>query len=126
MTTMVHFRSGGSAYCLPVDVTRGVRRATGLVRLPAPARDVAGIVPGEPPLTVIAPRGSDGEHVLVLEAGGAVFGLLVDTVTGLRRIAEEQMGAAPAGQDRELVRGTVTVDDGLVLVADPVALAGRL
>jgi chemotaxis signal transduction protein len=126
MKTMVHFESGGTAYCLPVDAARGVRPATGLVPLPAPGTDVAGIVPGDPPLTVIAPLGGGGNQVLVVESLGKTFGLLVDSVTGLRRVADAEIRTAPDGQERPLVCGTITNGEELVMVTDPAALAGRL
>jgi chemotaxis signal transduction protein len=126
MKTMVHFESGGTAYCLPVDAARGVRPATGLVPLPAPGTDVAGIVPGDPPLTVIAPLGGGGNQVLVVESLGKTFGLLVDSVTGLRRVADAEIRTAPDGQERALVCGTITNGEELVMVTDPAALAGRL
>jgi chemotaxis signal transduction protein len=126
MTTMVHFQSAGTAYCLPVQATRGVRPAAGLVALPAPGSDVAGIVPGDPPLTVIAPLGGARNQVLVLESEGKTFGLLVDVVTGLRWVADAEIQTAPHGQERALVCGTITVDKELVMITDPAALAGRL
>jgi chemotaxis signal transduction protein len=64
--------------------------------------------------------------VLVIEAGGKKFGLLVDVVSGLRRLATADIRPAPDGQARPLVSGTVDAGDGLILVADPVALAARL
>jgi chemotaxis signal transduction protein len=126
MTTMVHFESGGAQYCLPVEATRGVRVATGLVALPVPRDDVAGIVPGDPPLTVIAPLGAGGRQVLVVESQGKTFGLLVDLVTGLGKVEAGDICGAPDGQHRNLVCGTITNGERLVLVTDPVALAGRL
>jgi chemotaxis signal transduction protein len=126
MTTMVCFESAGTAYCMPVDATCAVRRTSGMIVLPAPGPDIAGILPGEPPLTVISPLGTGGNHVLIVEAGDRTFGLLVDSVTGLRRIAESDISPPPAGQNRPLVCGTIKTGDQLVLVADPRALAGRL
>ena len=126
MTTMVYFESAGTAYCMPVDATRAVRRTSGMIVLPAPDADIAGILPGEPPLTVISPLGTGGSHVLVVEAGERTFGLLVDAVTGLRRVADADIGPSPAGQDRPLVCGTIDSGEQLVLVTDPDALAGRL
>jgi chemotaxis signal transduction protein len=126
MTMMVCFQSAGAAYCLPVGAARAVRPAAGLVALPAPASDVVGIMPGDPPLTVFAPLGRGGAQILVVESGERTFGLLVDAVTGLRRIADADIHAAPGGQDRPLVCGTVDSQGELVLLTDPSALAGRL
>lgn len=126
MTTMVCFHSAGATYCLPVEATRAVRLSTGIVALPAPAADVAGLMPGDPPLTVIGALGTGGGQVLVIHAADKTFGLLVDSVLGLRKIADDEIHAAPDGQDRPLICGTIGTGADVVLVADPTALAGRL
>ena len=95
MTTMVYFTSAGASYCMPVQSTRAVRRSTGMIALPAPRVDVAGIIPGDPPMTVISCLGTTGTNILIIEAGTKTFGLLVDTVTGLRRIAPTDLGPHP-------------------------------
>jgi chemotaxis signal transduction protein len=126
MLTMVCFQAAGSSYCVPLQATRSVRTTDDLVALPDPAADVVGMLPGDPPLTVISPLRSDGGHILVMEADNKSFGLLVDVVTGLERFEDAQVRPAPEGQDRTLVSGTVESDGRLVLVADPSALASRL
>jgi chemotaxis signal transduction protein len=126
MTTMVCFESDGVAYCVPVEATRAVRSATGIVALPAPRPDVAGMIPGPPPLTVISVLGASGSQILVMETRGATFGLLVDSVSGLRRIADADIHPAPDGQDRALVSGTIDSNGDLVFVTDPDAFAARL
>jgi chemotaxis signal transduction protein len=124
--TMVCFVSDGVTYCVPVEAARSVRPARGMVSLPAGRPDVTGLLPGDPPLSVLSVLGPGGRHVLVMEAGGKKFGLLVDVVSGLRRMVKADIRPAPDGQARPLVSGTVAVEDGLILVADPVALAARL
>ncbi|MGY2873547.1 chemotaxis signal transduction protein [Marmoricola sp. URHA0025 HA25] len=124
--TMVCFRTPGATYCLPLDVAVSVRTSEDLVPLPDPAPEVAGIIPGSPPLTVMSPFRSTGAHVIVVEADGKRFGLLVDEVTGLRHVEAGDIRPAPAGQVRALVSGTVDTDGQLIFVADPIALAGRL
>jgi chemotaxis signal transduction protein len=129
MITMVCFRTGNASYCMPVEATRAVRATTGMIALPDPARDVAGLIPGQPPLTVISPLGTAGSHVLVVQTDGASakrFGLLVDQVIGLRRIDEDDIRSAPEGQARLFVSGTVESDGELMLIADPYALATHL
>ena len=66
MTTMVCFRSAGAAYCMPVDATRAVRDISGMIALQAGRPDVAGTIPGNPPLTVISPLGVGGGSVVVV------------------------------------------------------------
>jgi chemotaxis signal transduction protein len=126
MTTMVCFRVAGAAYCIPVDATRAVRPTAGMIDLPSPGPDIAGLIPGDPPLTVIAPLGPSGKQILVLESAGKTFGLLVEAVTGLRRISPDAINPAPEGQDRQLVAGTIHDGEQLLLLTDPDALAGRL
>jgi len=126
MTTMVYFTSAGSAYCLPVEATRSVRTSAGIRALPGAGPDIVGMVPGEPPLTVISVLGSGGSHILVLEIGGTTFGLLVDQVTGLRRVGAADICSVPRGQHRAFISGTIDTDGELVLVADPIALSAQL
>jgi chemotaxis signal transduction protein len=125
---MVCFRAAGTDYCLPVEATRAVRPVLGMVVLPAVRADVVGLLPGSPPLTVVSPLGAGGGggQILVVEAGGSTFGLLVDAVSGLRRVDDADARVAPRGQDRGLVSGTVEADGCLLLVADAAALAERL
>lgn len=126
MTTMVCFHSAGADYCIPVQATRAVRLASDMIPLPAPGPDIAGIIAGDPPLTVISPLGTGGAQVLVLEAGQKTFGLLVDAVTGLQRISASQISAPPDGQHRRLVSGTITSGGHVILMTDPNELAGQL
>ena len=126
MTTMITFEAAGSTYCLPVDITRAVRSAVGMVSMPAPNPNVAGLLPGDPPLTVISPFGVNGDHVLVVQIGQKSFGLLVDQVVGLRKINDADIGPAPLGQERELVSGSVTIDGNLLLVTDPLATGAQI
>jgi chemotaxis signal transduction protein len=126
MVTVVHFRTGSGHYCVPVGDALAVRSASGLVPLPMPRPGVVGILPAEQPIPVLSVLGSGRGHVLVLTAEGQTFGLLVEEVTGLSRIDPAEIRVAPEGQAESLVSGVISRDDGLVLVADPAALAGRL
>ena len=126
MTMMVCFTAASAEYCLPVQSARSVRTTDEMISLPDPNPDVTGMLPGDPPLTVISPLHSERGHILVLEAGGKTFGLLVDAVTGLKRIDDAELGPAPEGQGRPLVSGTLYNEGRLVMVADPSALAGEL
>ena len=123
---MVCFRTGVTEYCLPVESTRAVRANSGLIALPDPRPDVAGLMPGNPPLTVLSSLGTQGSHVLVLDVHDRRFGLLVSEVTGLRRINDGDIVLAPDGEGHALVSGTVQTDGGLMLIADADALARRL
>jgi chemotaxis signal transduction protein len=126
MMTVVEFRTSGGRYCVPVDAAIAVRFANGLIELPAPRAGVVGILPDEQPLTVLSLLGGGCDQVLVLVAEGHTFGLLVEEVTGLSRIDEADIRVAPEGQEEAFISGVISRDCGLVLLADPAALAGRL
>ena len=126
MRTLVHFLTGDGRYCVPVEDTVGVRSAAGLVPLPAPRPGVIGVLPADPPLTVLSVLGSGRDRILVLAAVGSTFGLLVQEVTGLTSVDEAEIGNPPEGQDEALVCGVVAGEAGLEFLADPAALAKRL
>jgi chemotaxis signal transduction protein len=119
---MVQFQVGGVSYCLPVEATRAVRSTAGMVALPAPGPAVAGLLPGDPPLTVMSPFGSAGQRVIVLQVGDEVCGLLVETVVGLRKVDEGDIRQAPRGQTTELVSGSIVINGQMVLLVDPEAV----
>ena len=126
MITVVGFRTGDGRYCVPVEATVAVRAAAGLIPLPSPLPGVVGVLAGDEPLSVLGVLGRGSHHVLILAAGGRTFGLLVEEVTGLRRVEDDQIGASPAGQSDALIVGVISGSDGPVLLVDPGALAGRL
>jgi chemotaxis signal transduction protein len=126
MTTVVHFRTGGGRYCVPVEAALAVRLATGMTPLPAPRPGVVGVLPADQPITVLSLLGSGHGHVLILASHGQTYGLLVEEVTGLSRVDVADIQAAPNGQDGALISGVINGKDGMVLVADPDALAERL
>jgi chemotaxis signal transduction protein len=126
MTTMVCFHAGGASYCLPVTETRAVRRAVGIIEIPGARFNVTGLIPGDPPLSVLSPLGTGGDHVLVIEADAHTFGLQVDEVTGLCQVSDADIRPAPPGQDRALISGTVANGGKLVMVTSATALAALL
>jgi chemotaxis signal transduction protein len=87
---------------------------------------VVGVLPADPPLTVLSVLGSGRDRILVLAAVGSTFGLLVQEVTGLSSVDEAEIGSPPKGQDEALISGVVGGDQGLEFLADPAALAKRL
>jgi len=70
--------------------------------------------------------GRGRHHVLVVRSHGRDYGLLVDEVTGLRLVSSDDVGPPPTGQDRRFFTGMLQRDSEVVLIADPVALAGQL
>ncbi|MEO5899962.1 MAG: chemotaxis protein CheW [Ilumatobacteraceae bacterium] len=126
MKTLVRFRTGSGTFAVPVEATTAVRAAAGLVTLPGCRDDVVGLLPGEPPITVLSTLGCGRDHILVIAVDDVVFGLLVEEVLGVQAVEEATIGARPEGQDEEYITGTISGPDGLTLIVDPVVLAGRL
>ena len=96
------------------------------MQLPAPRADIVGVLPGDPPLSVLSSLGSGGDHVLVVVADDVRYGLNVLEVLGVSRFDDDQVGPPPQGQQGGLISGTLHVSDDLVLVVDAQALAARL
>jgi chemotaxis signal transduction protein len=126
MKTMVCFRTSQGRFALPVESTLAVRKMDGLVDLPARRPDIIGVLPGDPPLSVLSALGAGGDHVLVVIAGGVRYALNVLEVLGVSRFDDDEVGPPPTGQQGGLIVGTLHGSDELMLVADAEALAALL
>ena len=126
MKAMVCFRTAQGSFALPIESTLSVTTTTHLIDLPFPRLDVVGMLPGDPPITVLATFGTGGAHVVVAVSDGLRYGLQVTEVLGVRRFEDEQIGPPPAGQDGRLISGMIRGSGELTLVVDPNALAARL
>jgi chemotaxis signal transduction protein len=126
MKTMVCFRTVDGRFALPIESTLSVRKIEGMVNLPAPRPDVLGVLPGDPPLSVLTSLGAGGDHVLIIVAQEMRYGLQVLEVLGVRRFEDDQMGPPPDGQEQGIISGTLGGADELTLVVDAHALAARL
>jgi purine-binding chemotaxis protein CheW len=127
MRTLVRFRAADTAYALPVEAVTEVRSAADVTSLPAPRPGVAGLVArADGALTVLSVLGSSGGHVVVVDEGTVIFGLLVDEVTEVVRIDEARIGPPPQGQAGGAVAGVIHDEGELVLVLDPSELRGAL
>jgi chemotaxis signal transduction protein len=125
--TLVGFRTEAGHYAVPVETTREVRGADGIMPLPAPRVGVVGLLQrGEEALPVLDALGGGRRQVLVLEPGEQTFGLLVEEVTGVMSVDEAEIGEPPAGQEDPVVVGVVPTGETLVLLVDATALAAVL
>jgi chemotaxis signal transduction protein len=119
---MVRFTTGFGAWVVAIEHVLEVRPSTVVRPLPAPERGVAGVLDHKgAAVPVLTSLGVGRRHVLVLESGSTVAGLLVDEVTGVVSIEPDSIGPAPAGQRSPLVEGTVREagsDADLVYVLD--------
>lgn len=128
MKALVCFETPDGQRCaLDVRDAGGVVRFSALEPLPAPLPGVLGLLrSGEELLPVLGPPGATGRHVVVVRAAEARFGLLVGEVTAVVRIADEQLGPPPRGQERAVVRAVAGGAGAGALVLDPDVLAEGL
>lgn len=127
MRVLVRIATAHGRFALPVEATRGVLPAEELRPLPSPRPGVVGLADHlGAALPVLAAFGDGGEHVLVVETDGTRFGLLVEEVSGVARVRDDEVAPAPAGQDEPLVAGILGRGDDQVLVLDPGTLRRRL
>lgn len=127
MKQLVRFRTTAGAYAVPVEHAREVCRADGLLPLPSPGEGVAGLLPrGDDAVPVLDGLGAGGDHILVLEAGQRVFGLLVNQVTGVQSVDDGAVAPPPSGQEDAVIAGVVQEGDVMVLVVDVPVLARSL
>ena len=125
--TLVGFRTSDGHYAVPVEHTREVRAAGGIVPLPAPRPGVVGLLQrGDDALPVLDALGQGSKHVLVLEAGGQPFGLLVEEVSGVVTVGDTEVGPPPPGQEDAVITGVVSLGESLLLLVDADALAAAL
>jgi chemotaxis signal transduction protein len=124
VTTVVSFRSGGQDWAVALGRVKRVLGASGLMPLPDPKPGVAGLLYRDgDAVTVLSPLGAGRPgQVLVLDDDGTTVGLLVDEVTGIRRVGAEA-GPPPGGQRSPLVAGVLPGADPLLLL-DVGVLAG--
>ena len=126
MRTMVCFRTSRGLFALPVESTLAVRTIEGLVTLPSPREGIVGVLPGDPPLTVLATLGGGGDRVLVAQSDNVPFGVHVLEVLGVQRFDDGEVGPPPTGQQDGLIAGTLSGAAELTLIVDSRALAARL
>jgi chemotaxis signal transduction protein len=123
---MVCFRTAHGRFALPIEATLSVTTTADLVPLVSPRPDVVGVLPGDPPIPVLATFGAEGAHVIVGVSDGLRFGVQVVEVLGVQRFDDDDIGPPPAGQEGELISGWIRRCDELTLVVDAKTLAARL
>ena len=122
---MVRFRTSEGEFAVPVERSRGVRLAREVLPLPGARPAVEGLIrDGDRPVPVISALGGGRDHVLLIETGAGLIGVLVEEVSGISSADEAEIQSGPAGQEEQLFAGVIPCQDGLVLLVDPDALSG--
>jgi chemotaxis signal transduction protein len=124
----VCFEAGaGQRYALDVADSGGVFPLEPLEALPVPLPEVLGLLrTGGDLLPVLGALGATGRHVVVVRSGTERFGLLVDEVTAVVRVRDEQLSPPPNGQAEDVVRAVAGGAGRGALVLDAGVLSTRL
>jgi chemotaxis signal transduction protein/HPt (histidine-containing phosphotransfer) domain-containing protein len=118
--TFVHFRTTTGHYAIPAEGVRAIHDGRSLVPVPQAEGTVVGVVAqGGAVVPVVAGLGGGSGHVVVISAGGQVFGLLVERVLGVVRLPTADLRPGPDSPGAGMVR----LDDEVVVVLDPASLA---
>ena len=132
---VVVFSLHGEHYALPITAVREIIRYT----RPGATAAASGLIRGminlrgkTLPVVDLSPRvGGElevgaGTRILVVEVANGVFGLIVDAVDGIVRIAAEQIEQLPVAAKRELGDQIAAVGDRLIVLIDPERALGEL
>jgi chemotaxis signal transduction protein len=123
MTTVLRFHSAGGRYAVPIEHCLEVRPAAQVRPLPSPRPGVVGVLSWrDRALSVVSPLGPCGDHVIVLDAAGRPFGLLVDEVVGVEHLDAAAVGDPPPGQEQPLVAAATAPEGDLLFLVDVVAV----
>ena len=120
----MRFSAGDGEFAVDVAHAVEVITADGIVPLPDPAPGVVGLVHRRdaaiPVLALLGTvPGSGRQHVLIVDRGGSLVGLLVDRVDAVMAIAGDRFRPAPPGQHVVVVEAVFIDAHGMVMVIDP-------
>src|SRR5216684_74338 len=108
LKTMVRFRTAQGVYLVYAESVVQVRDAADLRPFPGHRAEVVGLIEKDGlALPVLGTLGPVGNHVVLLAAAGRTFGVAVEEVLGIARVAEADVGPPPAGSTRALIAGVV-------------------
>jgi purine-binding chemotaxis protein CheW len=109
-----------------VDVTAAVEVMTAdrIAPLPDPAPGVVGVVQRRgiavPVIAMFGSRpGPDGRHVLIVDRGASLVGLLVGRVHAVTTVDARRLSPAPGGQHGALVEAVMVEPGGMIMLIDP-------
>ena len=127
----VTFRLAGETYGIPITSVQEIIRICEITRIPRSFPYVRGVVNlrgnivpvmdlrmrlGLPPTVDDA-----GARIIIVEAKSGVVGLIVDGVSQVKRIPNEQVEPARgwiAGRDSDLVESVAKLDEELIILLD--------
>ena len=124
---MLRFRTAQGVYLVRAESVIQVRDAADLKPFPGHRADVLGLVEKDGlALPVLGTMGPAGHHVVLLGAGGRTFGVAVEEVLGIARVAESDVGPPPSGSAQALIAGVVKSAEGFELVISADELGRQL
>jgi purine-binding chemotaxis protein CheW len=131
VTEYVTFTTGGQMFGLPIGCVQDVFKPTAITRVPLAAPQIAGVlnlrgrivtaIDMHSRLDLPAAGEAQPPMAIGIESGPESFGLLVDAVGEVLKLADDEREANPINLDRNLARvsaGVHRLDSQLLVVLD--------
>jgi purine-binding chemotaxis protein CheW len=131
LTEYVTFTTGGQLFGVPIGRVQEVFRPGRITRVPLAGPQIAGVlnlrgrivtvVDMRSRLSLQARDGGEPPMAIGIESRGESFGLLVDALGEVLKLADGEREANPVNLDRKLARvsaGVYRLDDQLLVVLD--------
>ncbi len=134
---MLSFRLGGEEYAVMVEIVREVLKRRELTMVPNAPDYILGVISLRGTMLPVIdlsirlgiPRGFRDEksRIIVASPGEEDLGLIVDRVTGVHRIREDEIKPPPENIEHggEFIRGIVRKDNKLYIVLDLVKVVNH-
>jgi purine-binding chemotaxis protein CheW len=131
LSDYVTFSAAGQMFGLPIERVQDVFKPTRITRVPLAGPEIAGVlnlrgrivtaVELRIRLGLGARKSDNGPMAIGIESQGESFGLLVDAVGEVLKLAESEREANPVNLDRHLARvsaGVYRLDGELLVILD--------
>lgn len=131
MMQLVSFKLDGDLFGLEITKVREIILITDITRIPETPDFLLGLINLRSAVIPVIdlrvrfgmPRAeqSDESRIMVLQANGRTVGILVDAVSEVLRVRQDQIAPPPptiAGLGRDYLNGLVNLDDSLLILLD--------
>lgn len=128
---LVVFRLGKEEYAVDINQVREIIKIADITRVPKAPEFIEGVINLRGQISPImdlrkrlnlpVSEKDEDTRIIITEVGSSVVGMIVDSVTEVRRLSEKSIDSTPSistGVGTEFIRGVGKVDDRLLIVLD--------